>query len=85
VLAELEEAFQDIRYEPQEFLDEGDLVLATVRTTGHARHTGLPVDVPVYWLYFFRGGMVVRMDAYLDRDQAFEAAGLRSGSFARSF
>jgi ketosteroid isomerase-like protein len=75
-LMEVEEAFQDIRYEPQEFLDDGDLVLATVRTTGHARHTGLPIELSLYWLYTFRTEMIVRMEVFLDRTEALEAAEL---------
>jgi ketosteroid isomerase-like protein len=75
-LAELEEAFQDITYEPQEVLDVGDLVLATVRTGGHARHTGMHVELPVHWLYTFRAGKVVHMEVFLDRADALEAAGL---------
>ncbi|MEK6252402.1 MAG: nuclear transport factor 2 family protein [Actinomycetota bacterium] len=77
VLAELEEAFGEIKYEPQELIDEGDLVLATVRTTGHARHTGLLVDLLVFWLYTFRDGTIVGMDVYLDCVKALEAAGLQ--------
>jgi ketosteroid isomerase-like protein len=77
VQAQFEEAFQDVSYEPQEFLDSGDQVVATVRYSGHARHTGIPVDMPVYWVYTFRSLKIVRVDAFLDRDQALEAAGLR--------
>jgi ketosteroid isomerase-like protein len=77
-LGELEEAFQDIAYEPQEFLDTGDLVLATVRTSGHARHTGIEVELPVQWLYTFCAGKVIRMDVYFDRAKALEAAGLEA-------
>jgi hypothetical protein len=32
VVQELEEAFEEIRYEPQEFLDEGDRPFVAVRT-----------------------------------------------------
>jgi ketosteroid isomerase-like protein len=76
VVAELEEAFGDISYEPQEFADNGDLLLVTVRTVGHARHTGLVVDLLIYWLYTFRDGKIVRMEVYLDHGEALEAAGL---------
>lgn len=74
--AEFEEVFADIDYEPQEFLPAGDRILATIRYIGHARHTEIPVDVLVYWLYAFRDGKVVRMDVYFDREQALAAAGL---------
>ena len=76
VVNEVAEAFEDIRYEPQEFLDQGDRLFAAVRTVGHAKHTGLAVDLLVYWVYTFRDGKVVVMEAYLDRAEALEAAGL---------
>jgi ketosteroid isomerase-like protein len=77
IQAQFEEAFQDISYEPQEFLDRDDRVLTTVRYKGRARHTGIAVDMQVYWLYTFRGAKIVRVEAFLDRDKALEAAGLR--------
>jgi ketosteroid isomerase-like protein len=76
VVYEVAEAFEDIRYEPQEFLDQGDRLFAAVRTVGHAKHTGLAVDLLVYWVYTFRDGKVVVMEAYLDRAEALEAVGL---------
>jgi ketosteroid isomerase-like protein len=76
VQAQFEEAFQDISYEPQEFLDSGDQVFAAVRYRGHARHTGISVDMPVYWVYTFRRAKIVRVEAFLDRGKAIEAAGL---------
>jgi ketosteroid isomerase-like protein len=75
--AQFEEAFRDIKYEPEEFTDKGDRVLATVRYTGHARHTGIPVDMSVYWLYMFSNGKIVRAEAFLDKNKALEAAGLQ--------
>ena len=73
---EFEEAFADVVYEPEEFLEAGDRVLVSIRYRGHARHTEIPVDMPVYWLYAFRGDKVARMDVYLDRPSALSAAGL---------
>ena len=76
VVNEVEEAFADVRYEPQEFLDQGDRLFVEVRTVGHAKHTGLAMDLLVYWVYTFREGKVVKMEAYLERTEALEAVGL---------
>ena len=76
VVNEVAEAFEDIRYEPQEFLDQGDRLFAAARTVGHAKHTGLAVDLLVYWVYTFRDGKAVVMEAFLDRAAALEAVGL---------
>ena len=76
VVEELEEAFEDIRYDPHEFLCQGNLMFVTVRNVGHARYTGLAVDLLVYWVYTFREGKVVTMEAFLDRAAALQAVGL---------
>jgi ketosteroid isomerase-like protein len=76
VVDEVEEAFEDIRYDPQEFLDQGDRLFVAVRNFGHAKHTGMAVDLLVYWVYTFRHGKVVTMEAYLNRVAALQAVGL---------
>jgi ketosteroid isomerase-like protein len=76
VVREFEEAFEEIRYEPQEFLDQGDRLFVAVRNIGRAKHTGIAIDLVLYWVYTFRDGMVVKMEAFLDRAAALEAVGL---------
>jgi ketosteroid isomerase-like protein len=76
VVEEVEEAFEDIRYDPQEFLDQGDRLFVAVRNVGHAKHTGMAVDLLVYWVYTFRYGKVISMEAHLDRAAALQAVGL---------
>src|SRR6266480_3618248 len=76
VVREFEEAFEEMRYEPQEFLDQGDRLFVAVRTIGRAKHTGIAIDLILYWVYTFRDGMVVKMEAFLDRAAALEAVGL---------
>jgi ketosteroid isomerase-like protein len=76
VVEEVEEAFEDIRYEPEEFLDQENRLFVAVRNVGHAKHTGMAVDLLVYWVYTFRGEKVVTMEAYLDRVAALQAVGL---------
>jgi ketosteroid isomerase-like protein len=76
VVQEFEEAFEEIRYEPQEFLDQGDRLFVAVRTVGRARHTAIAIDAVLYWVYTFRDRLVVKMEAFLDRATALKAAGL---------
>ena len=76
VVQEFEEAFEEIRYEPQEFLDQGDRLFAAVRTVGRAKYTGIEIDGVLYWVYTFRDRLVVKMEAFLDRAAALEAVGL---------
>jgi ketosteroid isomerase-like protein len=39
VVREFEDAFEEMRYEPQEFVDRGDRLFVAVRTVGRAKHT----------------------------------------------
>jgi ketosteroid isomerase-like protein len=76
VVREFEDAFEETRYEPDEFVNQGDRLFVAVRTTGRARHTGIPLDVFLYWVYTFREGKVVEMENFRDRAKALEAVGL---------
>jgi ketosteroid isomerase-like protein len=75
VVREFEDAFEETRYEPQEFVDDRDRLFVAVRTTGRAKHTGIALDVFLYWVYTFREGKVVQMEAFRDRAEALEAVG----------
>jgi ketosteroid isomerase-like protein len=79
VVQEFEDAFEEMRYEPEDFLDQGDRLFVAVRTIGRAKHTGIAIDLILYWVYTFRDGMVVKMEAFLDRPAALEAVGLSDG------
>jgi ketosteroid isomerase-like protein len=70
------EAFADFRLEPEEGLDFGDQVLATVRLRGHGTGSGVPVDLQVFQLFGLRRGLIVWQRDYIDRSEALEAAGL---------
>ena len=70
------DAFEDIRWDPEEILDLGDRALVTARQSGHGSGSGVAVSEPVYQLFTFRRGLVIRQEDFLDRRQALEAAGL---------
>jgi len=72
------EAFNDIRWDPDEILDYGDRALVTARQSGHGSGSGLAVSETVFQLFTFRRGMVVRQEDFLDRSQALAAAELRN-------
>jgi ketosteroid isomerase-like protein len=71
------DAFEDIRWDPEEMLDLGDKVLVTAQQRGHGSGSGVAVSEPVFQLFMFRRGLVVRQEDFLDRSKALEAAGLR--------
>jgi ketosteroid isomerase-like protein len=71
------EAWEDLKFEPDEVVDFGDKLLTAGRITGHARHTKIALDAPLFQLVTVRGGLVVRQRDFMDREKALEAAGLR--------
>jgi ketosteroid isomerase-like protein len=70
------DAFEDIRWDPEEMLDFGDRFLVTAQQRGHGSGSGVAVSEPVFQLFKLRQGLVVRQEDFLDRSKALEAAGL---------
>jgi ketosteroid isomerase-like protein len=68
------DAFEDIRWEPEEILDLGDAFLVAGRQSGHGSGSGVAVSVPVFQLFRLRRGLVVRQEDFMDRAKALEAA-----------
>ena len=69
------DAFDDIRWDPEELLDLGDRILVTTRQSGHGSGSGVAVGQAVFQLFTFRRGLVMRQEDFLDRSQALDAAG----------
>jgi ketosteroid isomerase-like protein len=70
------ESFEDIRLDPEELLDLGDRFLVTITLSGHGAGSGVSTSQPLFQLFTFRRGLVVRQDDFVDRAKALEAAGL---------
>jgi ketosteroid isomerase-like protein len=69
-------AFDDLRYEPEEALDLGDKFLVTVHLRGHGLGSGIAVSQRLFTLSHLRQGLVVKQENFLDRSKALEAVGL---------
>jgi len=65
-----------ISLEPQEFIDAGDRVVVPLQFGGEARYTGIEVKFAVVHVVTIRDGKVARLDIYMTRAEALEAAGL---------
>ena len=70
------DAFDDIRWDPEEILDLADRFLVTTQQRGHGSGSGVAVNKPVFQLFTLRRGLVVRQEDFADRADALEAAGL---------
>jgi hypothetical protein len=71
------DAFEDIRWDPEEMLDFGKRVLVTTQQSGHGAGSGVAVSEPVFQVFTFRRGLVVSQQDFLDRSKALEAAASR--------
>ena len=70
------DAFEDIRWDPEEILDLGDRILVTTQQRGHGSGSGVGVSEPVFQLFTLRRGLVIRQEDFLNRTVALNAAGL---------
>ncbi len=67
----------DYRFEMEETRNWGDRVLVVVTHNTRGRASGVPVTLRGAWIFRLLGGKIVRFDAYADRAEALQAAGLR--------
>ena len=73
---DLLQAFREFEYRPQEFTPIGDHVLVTVREHAVGRLSGVVVDRRHWGVWTVHNGLVTRVCAYLDRDEALKAVAL---------
>ena len=77
VARELEESFEDLRYEPQKFIEAPDgQVVVLIRAQGRGRGSGVEVDNHIAHVWSYRGNKIVRMVIYEEQADALEAVGL---------
>jgi ketosteroid isomerase-like protein len=73
----LDEAFDELRLEPQESVDAGDRVAMRLRYYMRGKESGVVIDGDLYHqVTTFRDGMMVRIEYFTGWEQALAAAGL---------
>ena len=70
------DAFPDVRSEPVEMRDLGEMTLFAVRFRGHGGQSGAPIDQTIWQLAEFREGKCILLHSYDAETDALEAAGL---------
>ena len=74
---QIDETMEELRLEPQEFIDAGDRVATRLRHHGRGKGSGVEIDEELYHqVATFRDGWIVRMEYFGDWDEALEAARL---------
>jgi ketosteroid isomerase-like protein len=77
-MAQVYDAFEDYRPEVEEFLDAGDKVITLAIEHGRGRGSGATVEARhTAHVWTMRANKAVRLDLYLDREEALQAVGLR--------
>jgi ketosteroid isomerase-like protein len=66
-----------LTFESEDVIDRGPAVVALGRIKGTGSGSGAEVEVPIAFVSRFRDGRVIRVEEYLDPNEALEAAGLR--------
>src|SRR3954463_10042212 len=69
------EMWESSRFEVEEFIEAGDLVMTPVTNLLRGRD-GIEVQARGAWVWTFRDGSVARITLYQTRQEALEAAGL---------
>ena len=74
----LDETFDELRLDPQEFIDAGDHVATRLRHYGRGKRSGIEIDEEMYHqVATFRAGRIVRMEYFGEWSEALKAAGLK--------
>ena len=68
--------FEEFNFEIENAVEAGDKVLALVRLRMRGRDSAGHVDQRAGWVFTLRDGKVLRIEGYLDREEARRAAGL---------
>jgi ketosteroid isomerase-like protein len=74
--ADWESSWESWRWDPEEFIEAGDRVVAVLRVHARGRKSGVDVEREDGAVWTLREGRCVRLDYYGSRAQALEAAGL---------
>jgi ketosteroid isomerase-like protein len=73
----LDETFDELRLDAQEFVDGGDRVAVRLRHHALGKGSGLELDAELYHqVTTFRGGRIVRIEYFTTWPAALEAAGV---------
>jgi ketosteroid isomerase-like protein len=72
----LDNTFDELRLDPQEHVDAGDVVATRLRYYGRGKGSGLEIETEMYHqVATFHDGRIVRMEYFGSWPEALEAAG----------
>jgi len=74
---QMDDIWDDWRVEAERFFDADDRVVVFARVSGTAKQSGAALVISTAHVLTLRDGRLARMEVFLDRSEALEAAGLR--------
>jgi ketosteroid isomerase-like protein len=72
-----QQVFAEARWEPQEFIDLGHAVVVVAKVVAVGRGSDVRTEMDETDVYWFRDGMIVRLEGFATKEEALKAAGLR--------
>ena len=75
-MADWTEGFDQFSATAEEYIDAGDRVIVRVHQRARGHTSRAPVEADFWFVHTLRGGRIVRLDMFIDKGQALEAAGL---------
>lgn len=74
----LTDVWGEWRIEPEQITEAGDQAVVLVRLHARGKESGATTETPAAHLWDFDGDRAVRLQVFIDPDDAFAAAGLRN-------
>lgn len=74
-LEEWSRTLGSLRFEPDRFLDGAEEVVVVGRVRGVGLASGAEIEIPLALVATVRGGLITRIEEYLDPDEALRAVG----------
>jgi ketosteroid isomerase-like protein len=69
------EIMEEVRFEPEEFIDAGEQVVIPARLVARGRDTGIEAVQQLVMVWTIRNGKGLRVETYATREEALAAAG----------
>jgi ketosteroid isomerase-like protein len=67
---------EDVRFEFVDAVENGDMVVVTMRLRAKGKDTGIEVEQLAHQVWTVRDGKAVRVEAFAEKSDALRAAGL---------
>ena len=76
LIDEVGEVWDEMEFEPEEFVDAGERVVVIVRAWGRGKGSGAPADARIAQVWTVRDGRVSHVRVYSEINEALRAVGL---------